>query len=397
MELLNNKDFLRLAFHNSGNAIFVIDEFLTVVELNNDATQLTGIGWKFIENSFLDIILPTTREDTESKLKKAFREDECEPIEIYIDTNGSTKLFEAKCVMFDDGTYTGDPADVKKYYQEKYLMLICTDVTDYRLAEQNEMIERYKFEGLFNNPGVGVAITDYETSHYIHANEAFCHMLGYPFEELLSLTPYDVTHDDEKDTIDFVKNRLEGDYEYVQLEKRYNKKDGGILWGYIVVRLIESDEGDPLYYMTTVQDITQKKLDEDKLRDHEKKYHTLFTKSFNAIVYKKLIYDKRGNAKDYLILDANHAYEMATGFKRMDIIGKPMMKMSKDHFKVSDDENNNRIERLDRILREGRDVLYRNQPSRTLNKPIDVHYYILDKDQNIIAVVFGDGMTDDVT
>ena len=118
MELLNNKEFLRLAFHNSGNAIFVVDDNLTIVELNNDATNLTGIGWKYIDNSFLDIILPTTKDDTEAKLRKAFEENECEPIEIYIDTNGSTKLFEVKCCVYNATNYTAGPLDVEKFYDD---------------------------------------------------------------------------------------------------------------------------------------------------------------------------------------------------------------------------------------------------------------------------------------
>ena len=116
----------------------------------------------------------------------------------------------------------------------------------------------------------------------------------------------------------------------------------------------------------------------------------LFDHSFNAIAYKKLIYSRRGKIQDYVITDANQAFETATGFKRNEIIGQPMKLKAKKHFKVSVQENMDRLNRYDRILKGGVDVHFKSQPSRTLKKPIEVYYYILDKKEKLIAVVFGD-------
>ena len=133
-----------------------------------------------------------------------------------------------------------------------------------------------------------------------------------------------------------------------------------------------------------------KKYYEEKAKDDEKKYRLLFDRSFNAIAYKKLIYDRKGKIQDYLIMDANETFERVTGLNRNEILGRPMKTKAQQHFKVTPKENINRLKRYDRILKDGKDVHYKSQPSRTFNKPIDVYYYIVDKNHDLIAVVFGD-------
>ncbi|WP_167880939.1 ATP-binding protein [Methanococcoides sp. AM1] len=61
---------------------------------------------------------------------------------------------------------------------------------------------------------------------------------------------------------------------------------------------------------------------ENELKESEKKYRELFEHAISGFALHKIITDDDGEVLDYTFIDANNAFEILTGLKRDDIIGK---------------------------------------------------------------------------
>ncbi len=85
-------------------------------------------------------------------------------------------------------------------------------------------------------------------------------MLGYTEDELRQKTFRDLTVDDDLEASQrFAKQLLEGARHDVHIEKRYRRKDGGIIWARITASMIRDDDGKPLFTAALVEDITARK------------------------------------------------------------------------------------------------------------------------------------------
>jgi PAS domain S-box-containing protein len=103
--------------------------------------------------------------------------------------------------------------------------------------------------------------------HYIAANPAFQRMTGYSEAELRSLTPVDITHEDDRASTEAIIAAQLASQPFVQhREKRYLRKDGGVIWTEVDAFLAPVAGTAPLLAGVAV-DITERKLAEEALRD----------------------------------------------------------------------------------------------------------------------------------
>ncbi|RPI89451.1 MAG: PAS domain S-box protein, partial [Chloroflexi bacterium] len=103
---------------------------------------------------------------------------------------------------------------------------------------------------------------------YIDANQEFCRILGYSKKELLRLSVKDCTHADDFGLDMKLHDQLvRGEIPFYGLEKRYVRKDGGIIWVELTRSLVRDEEGKPLYTVAVVTDISGHKRVERVLRE----------------------------------------------------------------------------------------------------------------------------------
>jgi diguanylate cyclase (GGDEF)-like protein/PAS domain S-box-containing protein len=107
------------------------------------------------------------------------------------------------------------------------------------------------------NAPVGMALVDLE-HRFVEPNRRLCEMLGYSAEELTALTFEDVTlPEDVALGVDRLQLLVEGKIENVELEKRYVRSDGSLLWGRLSVSMVRDEEGAPAYFVKQVEDVTE--------------------------------------------------------------------------------------------------------------------------------------------
>ena len=143
-----------------------------------------------------------------------------------------------------------------RFYQEKLI-----DAEALRESEE-------KFRNEFDNSAIGKSFTSLDGS--MEVNPAFCDMLGYTKEELAHQNWQDFTHPDDNElTQKLLKELLSGEKSTIRFRKRYIKKDGSIVWADVSTVLQKDKEGKPLYYITAVVDITERKRAEEALLKSE--------------------------------------------------------------------------------------------------------------------------------
>jgi PAS domain S-box-containing protein len=115
-------------------------------------------------------------------------------------------------------------------------------------------------------------------------NKAFCDMLGYSQDEFRKLTWQDITHPDD---IDFsrkvIDSLLSGKKESERFIKRYIHKRGAIIWADISTVIFRDKEGNPLYFMTTISDITEHKQMQDEIIRVSNEWQTTLDATQSAI------------------------------------------------------------------------------------------------------------------
>lgn len=78
----------------------------------------------------------------------------------------------------------------------------------------------------------------------------------------------------------------------------------------------------PGYVAAIIQDITERKLTDIKIKESEKKYRSLFMKMSSGLAQFKLLLDHQGNLLDLKFVDINKIFENMFGFSRQKVMGK---------------------------------------------------------------------------
>jgi PAS domain S-box-containing protein len=140
------------------------------------------------------------------------------------------------------------------------------DITERKQAEEELRESEERFRGTFEQATVGIAhvATD---GRWLRVNRRLCDIVGYEKEELLGLTFQDITHPDDLETdLEGARRLLAGEIETYSREKRYFRKDGSIVWIYLTVSLMRSPLGEPRYFISVTEDITERKRIEEAQR-----------------------------------------------------------------------------------------------------------------------------------
>ncbi len=129
-----------------------------------------------------------------------------------------------------------------------------------RTAPEDGLQEREQgLRGVFEAAAIGMAFVAPD-GRWLKVNDAFTALLGFSREELLQLTFQDVTHpDDLARDLEATRDVLAGRISWYQMEKRYVRKDGTLLWGLLAVSLVRGSNGEPRYFVSQISDITAAK------------------------------------------------------------------------------------------------------------------------------------------
>lgn len=148
----------------------------------------------------------------------------------------------------------------------------------------------------------------------VFANEAYCHLTGKSPGELIGTQWQSLAIAEEISHTEQELKLLSPDNSIAMIENRFRSADGQWRWMQFINQGFFDDQGMLREIQFVGRDITDRKVAEDKLRESEKRYTTLFQKSNIPVVLLRL--------PEVVMIDANEAAEKLTGFKREELIGK---------------------------------------------------------------------------
>jgi PAS domain S-box-containing protein len=144
------------------------------------------------------------------------------------------------------------------------------DISDLKLAENALRESEEKFKYIFTHSVIGKSIT--LPSGEINVNKAFCDLLGYSMEELEQAKWKDISHPDDYElTQKMINSLISAEKDSTRFIKRYLHKNGAVVWADVGTTIRRDDDGNPLYFMTTINDITDKKKAEEALLELNEK------------------------------------------------------------------------------------------------------------------------------
>jgi len=152
------------------------------------------------------------------------------------------------------------------YGSQEYNCAIVRDITERKLQETALLESEERFSKAFNESAIGMAIVATD-GRWLQVNQALCEIVGYSKAELEASTFQAITHPDDLEAdLRQLRQLLSGELRTYQMEKRYFHKNGSIIWIVLNVSLVRNAEGTPQYVIAQIQDITERKRTEDKLR-----------------------------------------------------------------------------------------------------------------------------------
>lgn len=143
-----------------------------------------------------------------------------------------------------------------------------------------------RFTCAFHDAAIGMSIVGLD-GQWLQVNSALCELVGYREEELLATTFQAITHPDDLNAdLSVIRQMLQGKIRTYQMEKRYFHKQGHVVWILLTASLVRDSSGQPRYFISQIQDITERKRVEEQLHASQQLFKALLDNSPNMIFLK---------------------------------------------------------------------------------------------------------------
>ena len=200
------------------------------------------------------------------------------------------------------------------------------DISARSAAERKLRDSEQRYRASFEQAALGILHTSLK-GRILECNGRFAEIVGYSPEELVGRSFQDITPPEDRTTGQAAAESLLRVPKPVSFEKRYLRKDGSLTWVLLTISVQRDSDGNPLNFLTLVQDINDRKDAEAKLahalealRISEERYRAAFQMSLDAINLNRL--------QDGMYVDCNQAFLGITGFVREEVIGRTSLELN---------------------------------------------------------------------
>ncbi|TAK66873.1 MAG: PAS domain S-box protein [Bacteroidetes bacterium] len=306
-ELAKQKHFLRQVIDLDPNFIFAKDRQGRFTLINQAVADAYGTT---VENLVgkTDADFNAIKEEVEHFLNDDIevmdtRKEKFIPEEPITDASGNVRWLQTikRPILSPDG-------------KANQVLGVSSDITARKKADEAFRQSELRFRKIFEEGPIGMAIVGADFN-VIDVNSALCRMLGYTHAELLNIPIASMTHPDdlEKD-FHLAAKAFRREIQSYTLEKRYIRKDKSIIWGRLTGSVVWDLNGNALYGIGMVEDITERKRTEEMLRLLE----SAVQQANEAIT----ITDADLNLPGPTIVFVNPAFTKMTGYSADEVIGK---------------------------------------------------------------------------
>jgi diguanylate cyclase (GGDEF)-like protein/PAS domain S-box-containing protein len=233
------------------------DQATGLVEWSPELCRIYGFDPDDFEHDF-DRFLSTVIEEDRHLIDRAM---------IAATTRGEGFDFELR-IRREDGeariVHAVGRVDLDEAGHPERILGTTQDITERRLTEEARRESEDLLRVAFEDAPIGMALVSLE-GRMLRVNRACCAIMGRSAQELLDLTFQEITHPEDVDTdLEHLARLLAGVERSYSTEKRYLTPDGGEVWASLSASLVFDADGNPDYFVSQIQDISEQK----RLREH---------------------------------------------------------------------------------------------------------------------------------
>ena len=272
--LKKQKLFIESVIENIPDMIFVKDaKHFRFEEMNKAGEVLLGLKKQdILGKDLLDKFSKSQADFFLSKDKEVIKSGKLLDIsEEFIDTPKGVRILHTKKIpIFDEK------------HNPLYLLGISEDITERKRAEEKIRESENKFKTIFENARDGILAVDAEIKKFVFANLEICKLTGYTEKELLQLNIADIhPKKDLPYVIDQFTKQMQGKISLAK-DMPILRKDKNVIYCDINASGININGRGLL--VGFFRNVTEKKKAEEKIKESESRYKTLFDLSSDAIM-----------------------------------------------------------------------------------------------------------------
>ena len=251
-----SEERLRFVLEGSGLGFWDWKIDTNEVERNPVWADMLGYSYDEIKNTtqqWTDFIYPDDREKAWQSIQDVLAgRSSLHKIEYrMIHKNGSLRwiLDQAKVVQRDQD---GRPIRMSGTH---------ADITERKAAEEELRIAAAAFESQ-----EGMIVTDAENK-IIKVNRAFTRITGYSAEEAIGRTPQSLLQSGRQNADFYAAMWLSLQYVGAWQGEIWNRRKNGVVYPeWLTITVVKSKDGTPTHYVATLTDITERKADEEQIK-----------------------------------------------------------------------------------------------------------------------------------
>ena len=139
---------------------------------------------------------------------------------------------------------------------------IVRDITESKAQQEAFEAQKQQLDAIVDNSSIGIVLTN--KGKVLRSNKAFQDLIEYSEEDLIGMTVKDVSfHEDEELSYKNIKKLLSGEVDQFAMNKRYVSKSGRIIWAKTNVAAVRNSEGNTIYEVALIEDITEEKAHQE--------------------------------------------------------------------------------------------------------------------------------------
>ncbi len=179
------------------------------------------------------------------------------------------------------------------------------------------------FQQAFTFSATGMALLSID-GRWISVNPVLCRILGYTEPELLNTSFQALTHpEDLTGNLELAQKLINDDIPFMQVEKRYQHKQGHYVWCRLTTSVSRMDDGFAEFYVSQIEDITEQKkaqelqVNQSRINERLKRINVVFENSTEGLFFTEVLDDGKFN-----IIEINRAFT-AMSWVSEDLISLP--------------------------------------------------------------------------
>ena len=270
MHLLNNDKDKVVVLDKDKKIVFFNDSFQFFYKKKSPNNQAPILGDKFSVKKLIDV--------WNTAINQAFQGEHSRFFDSFVIGNEiTTDIVSISPLQNDSNNITGCVIFGKAITNDAHAPK----------KEMNLITEEPNLKKLYTGSPLAI-ITSLGYGMY-SCNEEFENLTGYTNEEINSLGISTIFHPDEKqETLELMLRLHSGEFDSLNMRRRYIRKDGTELWASISLATIKDGNGDVISHIVLAKEISEEQKLEQAFQESEIRFKKLFDSSPIAILIREI-------------------------------------------------------------------------------------------------------------